>query len=405
MEHWINLAPFRWPASQPDSSGYETAVAAESYTPLCMVRLNDQLDVATDIGCAGVRVDAEWHNYAVHPNPAVTAYDVHRSVGPITTFVARSGLKLEWIIYGDPTQTAAWKALNGAAAWTAKRPPSGVWPSAKLAVQSMIDDIVEIWLAEGRSLADLEFAYWNEPDQVGGPVDAAGQIWSFRGEGGADYPSFHDILQGIFGGLNTYGCKKISPAISSEDTAGYVPPTFVDDVLADIAALNATTYSVYNEFDRWATNQYNKFTNNTGHGMREWQLKCQTHARSHRDSFRAQTAFGINTKSLIITEGLGANYACRGSFPIDYQEYGRYVLAGRDAIRSVGGYDRLTHYTMSNGSLAEDTANYSYGIQLYNTADWRTMLKVLANRNGVTTYDTSPPSGNYVGGTLEVLPH
>lgn len=400
MVRGINISPFRWPVGKSSSAGWETDVAGETYQPLCKTRLQNELDAALRMGFTHVRVDSEFAGFAPHPNPLVTPYDYYRAIWPVTHMVALSGMTLEWVWYGDPQQNAAWKALNGGNAWTATRPPSGLWSSATAAIQAGWDFTRAAWAEAGRSLTDgsLKMQGWNEPDQVGGPAASAGQIWSFT-NGGA-YPSFHDVYQGIFGALDLHGHPFIAPSISTEQDGGvYDHPTFCDRVLADIASLDPAQYPVYLKPTDWATNQYNKLMNFSDRGLWQWRRVVKAHGRAVRDSFRAVSAFGINTKKLSICEGPGSNHAVRGSYPENWSDYGTYIVAWQEAMQDLGCYDRVTAFTMSD----DETATYSYGIHYFASDTWRSMVGTLEVAAG-NDISTSPPSGSWHTGPAEFAP-
>lgn len=380
-----------WPTGQPDSSGYLSATSGVSYNPKCVDWLQDQLNFAINTRSPQIRCELTLASFCP-TTPGV--YDYHTRLGPIVTFVAQSSAKLLLLLAYDAPQVAAWKALNGGLAWTALRPPSGLWPSIKAAYQEAIDYARSVWSANGRSLTDgsLSFSAWNEPEEAGGPqpgggFNASGHAWSYTGNWGI---SFHDVLQGCFGGLNLHGHPWWGPTISLYEGAP------VTSIVNDIVSLSPASYPVYGEFTGMPVNLYTNMNNAPGRfGVNEFRDRMAAQAILFRDTMRGAAKFGLNTKALAVHECMGRMSNLRGSLPASYQDQAAYILAGLEAIEAAGCYEYACVYACANGSANEDTIGV--GFHRYAAREWTWGALTYAQGRGYNGYSIadSPPSGTW----------
>ncbi len=105
-----------------------------------------------------------------------------------------------------------WQRVQGGKWPDWMRPPWRLWPSIRKTTQMLVDHTVRGWKAQGRSIADLRFAWWNEPAKGHASGPRVGNLAT--GDWGEEFHRASSAILVDGGGVNFRGCMLCGPTLS-----------------------------------------------------------------------------------------------------------------------------------------------------------------------------------------------
>lgn len=360
------------------------------------------LRVARDLKFDGVRAGVEFFRYARHPLPEVQPYAPYVEAFPIVDLVAPTGLKLLVNITPRPwrenwSQLAGYSGTNESiGGWWARtggldydewmrrnwpneaRPPEALWPAMAQGAQSLVDALVKRWQMRGRKPADLQFAFWQEPDGAGG----FDQRTLAQAEWG---PDFHAMMNYLLLGRRAIDFHEHflwSPAFASG-----VRPT---NERIEAAGRAGDLY--WRRFNGLAFNCYRL---DMQANAANWPAALAERAKREVEAFRARpTTFGTGRPLSIHEFGVTSLHLGRRE---NDEEVGRKIAEGEKRLIEMGAFDLVALFALNEISAqidANPAERYGFATSFEGGGpNWYRRLLGYAQSWGVTAFDAGPPSG------------
>lgn len=383
-------------------------------------RVRKYVQVAKAIGWR-LTIDAWTQTYM---NSATAPFNRYERVYAAAQECGAANLPLRLALGMDPPHNAAWKALNGGNNWVANRPAAGTDANYIIATQDAIDFAVSTYTGAGGALQNLSFCWMREPNSVaapGGPGyewlrgNSVGYFGNYN-QGGETVPidsngnylaagtptpsrNFHDWCEAIIPNLHFYGCDFTGPGWAASPPRNDAPFSIEYAYLATHPCPETgLPYTYPNYFTQWGCTVYVPLsapTNALDAGR--WRDNVLVSLVKVRQSFKNCTAFGINTKPLIIDEGMGTvgeNGMGHGSKPLDYFEYGRDYVNRAFEVAELLGFAGVNWFTFANDLPAVDfdvDANHGLFFQASTDHVYATLAGYVTGSNQAGVKYTVPP--------------